>query len=289
MSQPLFCIMSEIAIIKFESQYFSVKDTLECGQVFRFLPYKKGFKVYSADKCCYCYNEGDFAYIECKIEDREYFYNYFDLDRDYSLIYNGAISEKVEILTLSAKLGKGIRILNQDLTETLFSFIVSQNNNIPRIKGIIEKMCVALGEKKEFLSEQYFSFPKTEKMVERTEEFYKSIGLGYRAEYIRRLAVEIEKGLDIFAWKNLSTKELNKKLVSIYGVGRKVADCVSLFGYRKSDAFPVDTWIEKVYREDIKGTIENREKIAEWFSERFSERSGYYQQYLFFYKREKEK
>lgn len=281
--------MSEIVKIKFASEYFSVKDTLECGQVFRFLPYKKGFKVFSADKCCYCYNDGDFAFIECEKENEQYFYNYFDLNRDYSKIFNSAIEEKVEILTISAKAGKGIRILNQDLTETLFSFMISQNNNIPRIKGIIEKMCIALGEKKEFFGEEYFSFPQVKKMAERGEEFYKSIGLGYRAEYIRRLAVEIENGLDIAEWKNLSTIDLNKKLVSLYGVGKKVADCVSLFGYRKSDAFPVDTWIEKVYREDFKGTLNNREKIADYFSKKFLDNAGYYQQYLFFYKRSKEK
>ena len=79
--------------------------------------------------------------------------------------------------------------------------------------------------------------------------------------------------------------ELKKKLVSIYGVGPKVADCVALFAYHRSDAFPVDTWIEKVYREDFKGEIKNRSKIADYFVNRFKDNSGYYQQYLFHYKR----
>ena len=277
--------MSELSIIKFNAEYFSVEDTLICGQVFRFTPHKKGYKIFTADKCAYVYNEGISAVIECEKEDEEYFYNYFDLTRDYSKIYSSAICENVEILTLAAKAGKGIRLLNQNLEETLFSFIVSQNNNIPRIKGIIEKLCAALGEKKTFLGEEYYTFPTAKKMAEKDETFYKSLGLGYRAEYIRRLAESIKNGLDINNFSQLSTKELKSELVKIHGVGRKVADCVSLFGYRRGDSFPVDTWIDKVYREDFKGTNTDREKIADELTARFKENAGYYQQYLFHYKR----
>lgn len=285
----LFCYdMEELSIIKFNAEYFSVKDTLECGQVFRFSPFKNGYKIHTADKCAYVYNDGDFAVIECEKSDEEYFRNYFDLSRDYGAIYKSATLENVEILTTASSVGKGIRLLNQDLTETLFSFIVSQNNNIPRIKGIIEKLCASLGEKKCFLGEEYYVFPSVEKMAEKDVEFYKSIGLGYRAEYIRRLAENIVNGFDVNAFKNLSTREIKNQLVTIHGVGRKVADCVTLFGFRRGDSFPVDTWIEKVYREDFKGTETNREKIAEWFVERFKGNAGYYQQYLFHYKRNQE-
>lgn len=277
--------MAELSIIKFNAEYFSVKDTLECGQVFRFLPFKNGYKIFTADKCAYAYNEGGFAVIECEKCDEEYFRNYFDLSRDYEKIYSAAIKEKTEILTSAANAGKGIRLLNQNLEETLFSFIVSQNNNIPRIKGIIEKLCTALGEKRTFLGEEYFSFPTAKAMAEKDEAFYKSLGLGYRAEYIRRLAENVKNGLDINKFSNLSTKELKSELIKIHGVGRKVADCVTLFGYRRGDSFPVDTWIYKVYKEDFKGKEENREKIADELTARFKENAGYFQQYLFHYKR----
>lgn len=273
----------------FSDQFFNIKDTLSCGQTFRFKPFKKGYIVNSSNKCCYCYNEDSSAIIECEDADRDYFYYYFDLDRDYKTIYESALSENVEILSLSAMLGKGIRILNQDSVEMLFSFIVSQNNNIPRIKGIIEKLCLLLGEKKCFYGQEYYAFPTIEKMAEQDLSFYQSIGLGYRAEYIRRLAVDLMSGMSISAFNKLSATELKSQLIKIHGVGPKVADCVALFGFHKSDSFPVDTWIEKVYREDFKGSIKDRAKISEWFTQRFKQNSGYYQQYLFYYKRISEK
>lgn len=281
--------MSDIVKIIYSSEYFNIKDTLECGQIFRFVPYGKGYKVFSMDKCCYCYNEENAAVIECLKKDKEYFENYFDLSRDYNKIYKKAISENVEVLLTSARLGKGIRILNQNRIETLFSFIISQNNNIPRIKKIIEKLCAELGEKRTQFNDTYYTFPTIERMASQSLEFYKSIGLGYRAEYIERLAVGISNGFNVERFNELDTASLKKRLVAIYGVGPKVADCVLLFGFHRSDSFPVDTWLEKVYRENFNGTLTDRVKIAKYFVDRFKDNSGYYQQYLFYYKRSLEK
>ncbi len=271
--------------IIFNSEYFNILDTLDCGQVFRFSPFEKGFIVVSKDKCAYLYHQEDNAVIECKKEDKEYFYNYFDLSRDYNKICQSAINENIPVLTTAVQGGKGIRILNQDKEETLFSFIISQNNNIPRIKGIINQLCQTLGDKKEFLGQEYFSFPTAVKMSEKALSFYESMGLGYRAKYIKNLADAIANGLDVEKFNNLTTKELKQNLLSILGVGPKVADCVALFGFHRSDSFPVDTWIEKVYIEDLKGTIKERAKIADCLVQRFKENSGYYQQYLFYHKR----
>ncbi len=267
------------------SEFFNIKDTLECGQIFRYKPREKGYLVYSMDKCAYVYTEDGYTFISVLEEDYKYFYNYFDLDNDYSKIYNSAINENVAVLTKSAQLGKGVRILNQDKIETLFSFIISQNNNIPRIKGIIEKLCENLGEKKVFNGVEYYSFPTAKTLAKKEIEFFYSVGLGYRAPYIKRLAEEITAGLDVGGFSSLDTITLKKSLVNIYGVGPKVADCVSLFGFHRTDSFPVDTWIEKVYKQDFNGEIKDRKKIAEYFVNKFKKNSGYYQQYLFYYKR----
>ena len=275
--------------IIFSSEYFSIKDTLECGQVFRFKPFDKGYLVFSLDKCAYCYNQGDFAYIECEDGDEEYFRHYFDLDRDYSSIFKSAINQGVDILTKSANFGKGIRILNQDSTEALCSFIISQNNNIPRIKGIIEKLCASCGEKRFFNNVEYFAFPSVSSFAEKDLEFFVSVGLGYRANYIKNFYTQLHNGLNLSAYKNLSTEDLRKELIKIYGVGPKVANCVVLFGFHRSDSFPVDTWIAKVYEQDFYGKEKNREKITEWFLNEFKDNSGYFQQYLFHYKRIMEK
>ena len=107
--------------LKFSSQYFNVKDTLECGQTFRFVSHKQGYLIFSLDKCAYVYNQDDFAYIECLEQDKQYFSNYFDTERDYGAIVSRAKQSGFSVLSRSAELGKGIRILNQNSTEMLFS------------------------------------------------------------------------------------------------------------------------------------------------------------------------
>ena len=217
--------------LTFFEEYFNIKDTLECGQIFRFSAYNNGYKVFSMDKCAIIYLENGKTIIECNIEDKDYFYNFFDLARDYKSICDSAKKENISILSSAIDSGKGIRILNQDKIEMLFSFIVSQNNNIPRIKGIIERLCSNLGEKKTFKDIEYYAFPSIEKMASKDEQFYASIGLGYRAKYIKNLAEEIKNGLDVYAFDKLDTVSLKKKLLTILGVGPKVADCVSLFWF----------------------------------------------------------
>lgn len=312
--------MEKTVKITFDKEYFEIKDTLCCGQIFRFREtsgdygdgaaklggavggvnggddFGCGYLVFSADKCAFCYCEKDKTVIECAAGDEEYFYNFFDLERDYAGIVSAAENAGVPVLKTAANLGKGVRILNQNPEEALFSFIVSQNNNIPRIKGIIEKLCAGAGEEKVFYGERfgkkglkYRAFPSAETLAEMPESFFKEAGLGYRAGYIKGLAEKIADGFSVAALSELSTEELRKELVSIKGVGPKVADCAVLFGFHRADGFPVDTWIEKVYKEDFGGTLTDRKKISEYFVGRFGENSGYFQQYLFYYKRSLEK
>ncbi len=269
--------------IKIESKFFSPKQTLECGQIFRFKPYKKGYLVFSADKCCYLYEENGFTYVES--EDACYFENYFDVNKDYQKIYDGVKSFNNEFLNNALEFGKGIRILRQDKLETIFSFIISQNNNIERIKSTIEKLCESLGDKKFFMNEIYYTFPTVEKLASKGVEFYREKGLGYRDAYILDLAKKLACGFDISYYDNLDTVSLEKELLKIYGVGKKVADCVLLFAYNRSDSFPVDTWIEKVYLENLFGKEKDRRKISLELTGKFKELSGYVQQYVFNYKR----
>lgn len=269
-----------------EEEFFNVKDTLECGQIFRFKPFEKGYLVFSKDMACYAYNEDGKAVIECETENEGYFRYFFDLSRDYSLIYSRAKKSRYDIVSRAAEAGKGIRILNQDKTETLFSFLTSQNNRIPRIKSIIERTCAARGVKNSFSGEEYYSFPLPEELFDEDVGFYNGLGYGYRSDFIRSTAKRlIENADELDKMTALSTKELKESLMSFKGVGPKVADCVSLFAYHKTDAFPVDTWIEKLYREDFNGAEKNRNKINEFFVNSFGEDSGYIQQYVFYYKR----
>ncbi|MGN0813107.1 MAG: DNA glycosylase [Candidatus Coproplasma sp.] len=269
--------------LTYESKFFNPADTLECGQVFRFENYLKGYKVFSRDKACYIYSENGTTFIES--EDSDYFFNYFDLNRDYGKIVEKMESFDVPLLTRAAHTASGLRLLNQDPEEMVFSFIISQNNNIPRIKKIINAICRELGEEKEFMGERYFTFPTAKKMAGKDAAFYKSLGAGYRdtflAETARRIALE---GIEHL--KSLPTEELRKQLLTYKGIGGKVADCISLFGFKKTNSFPVDTWIEKLYREDFGGSLTDRNKITAYFKNLFGEYSGYVQQYLFYFKRQ---
>ena len=268
-----------------KSEYFNPIDTLSCGQVFRYKPYEKGYLLISGDKICYIYKEGDDIVIQTEYKD--YFYNYFDLSRDYFNIYNLAVNYGNQTLKLSAESGKGIRILKQDAFEMLFTFIISQNNNIKRITSTVEKLCEKVGKKLTSPFGDYYAFPTLEEFSVLTDKDYKELGFGYRGKYFICLIENLKNGLSIERLKSYEDSKLYSKLTSFCGVGDKVANCVMLFGFFRTKTFPVDTWIEKIYLEDFNGTLKDRKKISEWFISEFNEYSGYIQQYLFHYKRSK--
>ena len=267
----------------YNADYFTPEQVLDCGQVFRFTPFKDGYMVISADKACYVHIDGNKTIVES--DDSDYFYNYFDLDRDYAEIVLKAKSHGIPLLTKSAELLKGLRLLNQNREEMIYSFIISQNNNIPRIKGIISRICAGLGEKRSFMGNEYYAFPSSRALATAGREFFKNAGCGYRDAYLAETSARIDKE-GISALENLSSQELKKQLLTYQGIGPKVADCVALFGFGKRDSFPVDGWVERIYKEDFNGALTDRKKICEYFCNLFKEDAGYIQQYLFYGKRQ---
>ena len=256
---------------------FCPKHILECGQIFSYKKDGESYIVYSGTKKATIYeNENGFTIVT---DDPLYFVNFFDLDTDYSEIKNRLIN-KYPFMLRPIEFGYGIRILRQDFFETIISFIVSANNNIKRIQKIIfairEKFGTNMGE--------YFAFPTIEQLKQATYEDFKNLGAGYRAKYLKEVVLQLD-GLDLEKLKDDSTDVLNKKLLSLMGVGQKVADCIMLFGYFKGDVFPVDTWIEKVYCKYFENE-HNRVKIRENLIKTFGNDSGYAQQYLFYSQRE---
>ncbi|MBO5851868.1 MAG: hypothetical protein J6R29_06010 [Clostridia bacterium] len=272
-----------MSAIKIESKFFNAKDTLECGQVFRYSISDGVYTVYSLDKRCKLYTKNGYTYLES--EDLDYFSTYFDLNTDYEKIYNEILSLNEPFLTQVISRAKGIRILRQDVTETAFSFIISQNNNIKRIQKIIEKLCESFGQKVVKSDGEFYAFPTVSALSSANVEFYKSIGLGYRAQYIHGFASLLNGGYNLENLRNLNTCDVTKELLKIKGIGKKVADCITLFGYSKTDSFPVDTWIEKIYVQNLNGTEKDRVKISNELSTKFGKLSGYIQQYVFYYKR----
>lgn len=258
-----------------DTSSFNPIHVLECGQVFCYDKQGEEYICYPEDKFAKIVKEGSGYLIQTRTP--EFFVRYFDLERNYNEIKNDLSAH--EMMKKPIDFGYGIRILNQDLFETLISFIISANNNIKRIKNILLALRQNLGEKTEY----GYSFPTYERMLEKDEEFYKSIGAGYRAQYIVKVLRQVdEKQLE--SWKVFPTKQLRKNLTALAGVGPKVADCILLFGYHREDVFPVDTWIEQMYNCHF-NQLNNREKISQNLVKTFGSLSGYAQQYLFYYQR----
>ena len=233
--------------------------------------------------------------VEILTTDVNYFEHFFDLDRDYT-----AIKDKLkrdEFLAPCVSFGYGIRILNQNLFEMIVSFIISANNNIKRIKNSLNFLSRKFGSaiqlsvnsvKNSPLVDEnnntFYAFPTLEQLRKATVKDFVDAGLGYRAEYmydtIQKLTQE-----DLDNFKNLTENEQLKFLLSLKGVGEKVAQCIMLFAVHQTSVFPVDTWINKVYN-DLTNTIStNRKLISEILTKRYGNLSGYAQQYFFYYYR----
>ena len=262
---------------------FNPQHILECGQVFCYKKEEEKYIVFPQDKYAEIEEKTDFYEIKVlKNQDLDYFIDFFDLNTDYKTIKNDL--SKFEIMQQPLKFGYGIRILNQDLFETLISFIISANNNIKRITLIINNLRGELGEK---VYKDVYSFPTFDKLLSCDEDFFKKMGAGYRANYLYKVLRQISIK-DLEEMKGLSTNELQNKLISLSGIGPKVADCIMLFGCHRGDVFPVDTWIHQMYNQYY-FLLDNRNVIRNNLVSQFGEMSGYAQQYLFYFQRSSQK
>lgn len=228
----------------------------------------------------------------CDGDIKEIVTQYFDLDRNYDDIKN-KLSKIDEPLKNSIDYGNGIRLLNQDLWETTISFIVSANNNIPRIKGIIERMARRYGNKIEWKGNEYYTFPTPEQLSKASVEDLRALGLGFRDKRIYDTTkLVISKQIDLEKLEQeTDSKKIKETLLTLPGVGPKVADCIMLFSTLKClDVFPVDVWVRRVMNELYfklpDETKLKRDQIEKLATEKYGDLAGLAQQYLFYWKRE---
>lgn len=290
-----------------EVKCFNLKITLECGQCFRWkkVDTVNNYDQYLGiikDRVVLVRQEENKLYITSNNMENieEVIIKYFDLDVDYESIEKNIIKIDCNIKN-AVKNSTGLRLLNQDFFETLISYIISANNNIPRISKSIEEISKRYGEKVEFsddfnylfpnLEKCYYLFPTFEVLKNITEEEFKSCGVGFRDKYIKNA---IEKKLN----ENISFEELNKletfkikeKLLEFNGIGPKVSDCILLFSFGRKEVFPIDVWVERVmkklYFEKTNENI-NKNMILEYANENFSNFAGIIQEHLFYNIREK--
>lgn len=280
---------------------FDINQILDCGQIFRYLIIENEAIVIS---------KNHFAIIstfEKKVEistkDVDYFEYFFDLSTNYTKIKEEL--KKDTFLQPCCEFGYGIRLLKQDLFEMIVSFIVSANNNIKRIKNSLNYLSKHFGDKvllqkdcEKFLIQDkvglvekendkyfYYTFPTLKQLKKASVNDFTNAGLGYRAVQMYKTIQELkQEDFDTFLSKNPSDQF--QFLLSLSGVGEKVANCIMLFTGLNMKSFPVDTWINKVYNALTKTVTNDRKKIEKELTERYGELSGYAQQYFFYYYRE---
>jgi len=257
------------------AEILDIEKTFECGQCFRWN--KSGDGVYTGVDFSYpatVFYENDSVCVKSDAP-RELWESYFDLGRDYKAISDAFCGG--EYLKTCCEYGFGIRILQQDRWEALCSFIISQCNNISRIKGIVERLCALCGEKIEFDGREYYTFPSAAALSKMTAEELAPIRSGYRAEYIIAAAEAVYSGeLDLEALSVCNYKDAVKALRSVKGIGEKVANCAVLFGLGHMEAFPIDVWMKRALKENFPENFD---------PETLGEFAGLAQQYIFYYAR----
>ncbi len=289
--------MKEQKIILNNIDSFELKDIFDCGQCFRWNKEQDGSYtgVFGENVLNVKKEAGKIIFQGlCKNEIKETIEEYFDLKRDYTQIKN-TLSKIDKNMEMSVKYGQGIRILNQDLWETIISFIISANNNIPRIKGIIERISKKYGNPINWNGKTYYTFPTAEQLKDVTVKEYRELGLGFRDKRIYETTqMIISKQVDLEKLKqNPNTLEVREQLLSLSGVGPKVADCILLFStLKRFEVFPIDVWVRRVmndlYIKQADETKVSKTQIEKVAKEKFGDLAGLAQQYLFYWRREQE-
>ena len=261
-------------------QNFDITQIFDCGQCFRFNKHPSKENTY----CGVAFSkyieitqrENNIEFSADKSDFENIWFNFLDLNTDYNSILTSFSDD--EVLFNAGKFASGIRILKQDPWEALCSFIISQNNNIPRIKGIIENLSREYGEKIEcFDGETRYAFPTAEALYNAGEKNIFALKTGFRAKYIYDCAKKINsKDLILENIKSMTYEEAMSQLQTVKGIGPKVAACSLLFGFSKFEAFPIDVWVKRILEKYYSNSRSRH------FSSQYA---GIAQQYLFYYER----
>ena len=286
--------MREQKIVVKEVKSFNLTHIFECGQCFRWNENEDGsYTGVVRENVINIRMANDAVWVESLGNDelRGLFDSYFDMGRDYDEIKN-ELRKIDENMEESIKYGDGIRLLNQDLWETIISFIISANNNIPRIKGIIERISKRFGNKIEWKGNEYYTFPTPEQLSKASVEDLRNLGLGFRDVRVFETTQMVVNGDIDFEQlhKEKNTQIVRDELLKLPGVGPKVADCILLFStLKRLDVFPIDVWVRRVMNElYIHNEDENRvdkKLVLSMADEKFGDLQGIAQQYLFYWKR----
>jgi len=266
---------------------FDLNSTITCGQIFRFEVLDNEYIIILKDRVISLKEEGDYIIIESSNENnlKEVIYDYFDLDRDYSLIEK-AILKNDKKLKDALIFSRGLKMIHQDPFETIISYIISQNNRVPSIAKSLNMISKAYGEKVIFKNKEYYLFPSINKLKKLSVSDFRNCKVGFRDKYLYEIMQNIDKNeLDLNLIYDMNSIDSLTYLTSFKGIGNKVASCILLFAYQKFDVYPIDTWVKKFMKEDY--NIEGEKLIKEFTYNTYKEYSGLAIQYMFNYKRNK--
>lgn len=260
-----------------EISNFNMAQICDSGQCFR-MERKDGnlFRVIARDRYLEVEQEGDVCTFYCGQDEFEMFWaEYFDISTDYGT-YIDSINPRDTYLNEAARLGYGVRILRQDLWEMIVSFLISQQNNIVRIRRCIQNICEKYGEEKRTPDGKiYYAFPEPEALAGLDDDDLKACNLGYRSKYVVRTARSVASGeISLEAIGKMPYKKAKEELLKLYGVGEKVADCICLFALHHLEAFPVDTHIRQALDRHYRRGFPIR---------RYKGYQGVMQQYIFYF------
>ncbi|NLC48262.1 MAG: 8-oxoguanine DNA glycosylase [Tenericutes bacterium] len=257
---------------------FKLKETLLSGQCFRvFKNEDSSFTIILKDRIVILKQIEDVIIIDSNNRDdlENVVKEYFDLNRDYKKINKQLQTDN--IMKNVIELSSGYRIMNQNPFEMCISYIISQNNNVKRISNSIEKICFKYGKKIIYNEKEYYMFPSYDEIKDADINSLRETGIGFRDKYIKDFLDKYSQLKDI---NKLSTNDALEELMTIKGIGLKVASCILLFGYKRLDSFPIDTWVKKFISENYE--IKNDQKSIEQFTkEKFGKYSGVAIQYMY--------
>lgn len=270
--------------LKLQTKCFNLKYTLECGQCFRWEKIEENEYVgVIKDRVVRLRQVEDILYVWSSKKENleEVIKEYLDLDKDYEKLEE-TISKIDKNIQCALEYSSGIHILNQNPFETIISYIISANNNIKRISKSVKDISKMYGKKVEFESNTYYLFPTLDEIKNITIDDLLKAGTGFRARYILKDIEYFVNNLGyIESLNNMDTLTARKSLMSLMGVGPKVADCILLFAYKRSEVFPVDVWIKRIMEKLYFNRNVNVKEITEFASDKFGEYSGIIQQHLF--------
>lgn len=276
--------------LKINVDHFNLKYTLECGQCFRWKEIDNYYIGVIKDRVIKIRQDGNTLYIKSNnLENLEVVVrDYFELDKNYKEIEE-RISKVDTYVKEAVKNTSGLRHLKQDFFETIISYIISANNNIPRISKSVNEISRRYGKEVEFEGEKYYLFPRPEELKNVSIDEYRECGVGFRDKYIYNTVKKInKKEIDLEQMQNMNTEELKKLLLTLMGVGPKVADCILLFSCSRQEVFPIDVWVERVMKKlYFEENDVTKKQILEYSDKNFGKDAGIIQQHLFYNIREK--